>query len=96
MQSQTERPSQVSAEVGVVDERCLLLEEVNFKWLMVGVNCWIDMSLFRSDPTYAARYLKLAEESDSIALRKCATELKAQYGITCKQLTRNQELAPLH
>ncbi len=96
MQIQTERPRQVNAEVGVVDERCLLLEGVNFKWLMIGMNCWVDMSRFRSDPTYAARYLKLAEESDSLALRKCAAALKAQNGITCGQSIRNQAPAPLH
>lgn len=84
MQSQTVRPTQVKEAVGVVDERGLLLEEVNFKWLMAGMKCWVDMSLFRSDPSYAARYLKLAEESESLALRKCAAALEAQNGITCK------------
>ena len=96
MQIQTERPTQANAEVGVIDERCLLLEGVNFKWLMIGMNCWVDMSRFRSDPSYAARYLKLAEESDSLALRKCAAALKAQIGITCKQSIGNQTPAQLH
>ena len=96
MQSHTERPTQVNAEAGLVDERCLLLEEVNFKWLMVGMKCWIDLSLFRSDPTYAAYYLKLAEESDSLALRKYAAVLKTHYGITCRQSPRSQEISPLH
>lgn len=84
MQSQTVRPTQVNAEIGSVDERGLLLEEVNFKWLMAGRKCWVDMSLFRSDPVYAARYLKLAEESDSLGLQKCAAVLEAQNDITGK------------
>ncbi len=84
MQSQIERPLLVNEEVRLVDERSLLLEEVNFKWLMAGMKCWIDMSRFRSDPSYAARYLKLAEESDSLELRKCAAALEAKNGITEK------------
>lgn len=84
MQSQIERPAQANEEARVVDERGLLLEEVNFKWLMAGMQCWIDMSRFRSDPSYAARYLKLAEESDSLELKKCAAALEAQNGITGK------------
>ena len=70
----------LNAEVGALDERCLLLEEVSFKWLMAGRKCWIDLSLFRNDPSYAARYLKLAEESDSLGLRKCAATLEARNG----------------
>ena len=96
MQSQTERPTQVKAEVDVVDERCQILEEVNFKWLMAGMKCWVDMPRFRSDPLYAARFLKLALESDSLALRRCAAALEAQNGITCKQSVISQERNPLH
>ncbi len=84
MQSKTERPTQANSEAGVVDERCLILEEVNFKWLMAGMKYWVDMPRFRSDPSYAARYLKLAEESSSAGLRKCAASLEAQNGITGK------------
>lgn len=67
-------------EIAEVDARELLLEEVNFKWLMAGIGWWVDMSLFRIDPAYAARYLKLAEASESIELRKCAAALEAQNG----------------
>lgn len=60
----------------MMDERGLLLEEVNFKWLMAGLGWWVDMSLFHSDSSYATHYLKLAEASESLELRKSATLLK--------------------
>lgn len=59
-----------------MDERGLLLEEVNFKWLMAGLGWWVDMSRFRVDRVYAAHYLKLASESESAELRNCATLLE--------------------
>ncbi|HEY8906590.1 MAG TPA: hypothetical protein VIM63_11190 [Rhodoferax sp.] len=61
----------------MIDERELLIEDVNFKWLMAGLGCWVDMSQFHGDSSYAAHYLKLAEESEFIELRKCAATLKA-------------------
>lgn len=60
----------------IVDERGLLLEEVNFKWLMAGLGWWVDMSRFRIDRLYAAHFLKLASASESAELRRCATLLK--------------------
>ena len=65
------------------DERRLLLEEVNFKWLMAGLGWWVDMSLFHSDMSYAAHYLRLAGESKSVELRHCAGVLKTQNCICC-------------
>lgn len=59
-----------------MDERGLLLEEVNFKWLMAGLGWWVDMSRFRLDRSYAAHYLKLAGASESAELRKCAALLE--------------------
>ncbi|MDD2881351.1 MAG: hypothetical protein PHQ58_13030 [Rhodoferax sp.] len=62
--------------VDVLDERSLLLEEVNFKWLMAGLGWWVDMAQFTRDPLYAARYLTLAKSAESAALRKCAAALE--------------------
>lgn len=61
----------------MIDERDLLIEDVNFKWLMAGLGCWVDMSQFHRDSSYAARFLKLAEESESMELRNCAHTLQA-------------------
>ena len=68
----------VVKESALVDERELLLEKVNFKWLMAGFGWWVDMSLFHQDASYAERWLKLAGESESVELRKCAGVLKFQ------------------
>lgn len=59
----------------MTDERGLLLEEVNFKWLMSGHGWWVDMAQFHRDPAYATRYLRLASESESLPLRQCAALL---------------------
>ena len=58
------------------DERRLLLEEVNFKWLMAGRGWWVNLSLFHTDRSYAAHYLRLAGESESVELKKCAAMLE--------------------
>jgi len=76
MQNHTNRPSLASTLHHRADERGLLLEEVNFKWLLAGLGVWIDMSRFRSDPSYSSRFLELAEASDSHALRACAASLQ--------------------
>ena len=60
------------------DEEILLLEEVDFKWLMAGQGWWIDTTRLHSDPSYAARFLRLAKGSPSLALRQCATLLQVQ------------------
>jgi hypothetical protein len=76
MQNQTEQSTLVKKEVTMLDERAVLLEEVNFKWLMAGLGWWVNMSLFNSDTAYASRYLKLAKASESIELRNCAAILE--------------------
>lgn len=84
MQSQTEHPAQAESSAPLADERVLLLEEVNFKWLLAGMGLWIDMSRFHNDPSYAARFLALAEASGSPALRNCAASLHSKKETTCQ------------
>jgi hypothetical protein len=45
---------------------------------------WIDMVRFHNDPVYAARFLALAEASDSPALRQCAASLQGKKETTCQ------------
>ena len=78
MQIQTEPSPPVNEPDSSIDHRELLLEEVNFKWLMAGIGWWVDMSRFHSDARYAAHYLTLATQSESPALRKCATLLSGK------------------
>lgn len=81
MQVPTECPTRGKPDVIAVDKRGLMLEEVNFKWLMAGMGWWVDMSRFRSDQVYAGHYLNLAKASESIELRKCAAQLQQQMGL---------------
>jgi hypothetical protein len=76
MHSQIEHSDLINPETAIVDERGLLLEEVNFKWLMAGLGWWVDMARFRTERPYAAHYLELASASESVELRKCATLLE--------------------
>ncbi len=82
MQSQTEHQARAETSARQADERVLLLEEVNFKWLLAGMGLWIDMSRFHNDPGYAAHFLAQAEASDSNALRKCAASLQGKKEMT--------------
>ena len=84
MQSQTEHSAQADTSAPEADERVLLLEEVNFKWLLAGMGLWIDMVRFHKDRRYAARFLALAEASDSLALRKCAASLQCKKEASCQ------------
>ena len=84
MQSQTEHREEDASLASQADQRVLLLEEVNFKWLLAGMGLWIDMSRFHNDPDYAARLLMLAEASDSVALRKCAALLQGKKEAACQ------------
>lgn len=81
MQSKTENSPLHNEGTPLIDARTLLLEEVHFKWLMAGLGCWIDMARFRSDSSYADRYLKLAASAQCQSLRKCATVLLAKNGL---------------
>jgi hypothetical protein len=82
MQSQTEHPVPVYIPGFDADGRGLLLEEVNFKWLLAGFGWWIDMSRFHSEASYATRFLELAKTSDCIALRDSAVFLQRQKDIS--------------
>ena len=83
MQNQTNSPSLANPSHHWADPRRLLLEEVNFKWLLAGLGVWIDMPRFHSDPTYSSRFFELAEASDSVALRDCAASLQSQSAVVC-------------
>ena len=74
---QTHTP-QSPALTATTDERVLLLEEVDFKWLMAGQGWWIDTARLHNDPAYAARWLELVESTGLPALKNCATQLRAQ------------------
>lgn len=63
------------------DERLVMLEEVDFKWLMAGQGWWIDTARLHSDPSYATHLLDLVEATQSVALKDCAALLRAQVGI---------------
>lgn len=60
------------------DDRHVLLDEVNFKWLLASLGLWIDMVRFHSEKSYANHLLTLAEVSDSQALRDSAAALRSQ------------------
>jgi hypothetical protein len=83
MPSQLEHTPAVPIAAPQSDGRMLLLEEVNFKWLLTGLGWWIDMSRFHCDPSYATRFLELAEASDSPDLRDCAASLQIRREMTC-------------
>ena len=83
MQSQAEQAT--AQAVGEADDGASLVTEVDFKWLMAGQGWWIDTTRFHSDPSYAARFLRLALASSSFALRQCAALLQDLMGgpLTC-------------
>lgn len=76
MQGQIKKIHFLSEAASSSDECVLLLEEVDFKWLMAGQGWWIDTTRLHSDPSYAAGFLRLAMESQSFVVRECATFLQ--------------------
>jgi hypothetical protein len=84
MFSQSEREYTVANSVAKSDGRVLLLEEVNFKWLLAGLGLWIDMTRFHNDIPYATHFLELAKASNSPALRDCAASLQCHNEMTCQ------------
>lgn len=84
MFSQSERAATVTMTVPPSDGRVLLLEEVNFKWLLAGLGWWIDVTRFHTDIPYATHFLELAEASNSPALRDCAASLQCHNEMTCQ------------
>ncbi len=69
-----------SADAGT-DERLVLLEEVDFKWLMAGEGWWIDTWRLHTDSGYARHLLQLVAQTPSAALRTCAAHLEATLGL---------------
>ena len=67
-----------SAHASRADARTSLLTEVDFKWLMAGRGCWIDVPRFHDDPAYAQACLHKALQSSSFALQQCAARLRDQ------------------
>lgn len=65
----------------MTDARELLLEEVKFKWLLSGLDIWVDMSKFHSDPKYATRYLAIGRAAKCPALKSCAIELQRRSAV---------------
>ena len=63
------------------DDGLVMLEEVDFKWLMAGQGWWIDTDRLHSDPSYATHLLDQVETTPSVALKDCAALLRAQVGI---------------
>ncbi len=76
MQSQTQTMAQMSNPNSRFDERVALLDEVSLKWLLSGLGWWIDTSRLHDDPSYAAHFIRLAEATDSDALRDFAAALQ--------------------
>jgi hypothetical protein len=84
MSNQSERTPVVTISAPQSDERVVLLEEVNFKWLLAGLGWWIDMSRFHRDIPYAKHFFELAEASNSSALRDCAASLQSYNEMACQ------------
>jgi hypothetical protein len=84
MSSQLERTPTSAISTPPSDGRVLLLEEVNFKWLLAGLGWWIDMTRFHHDIPYATHFLALAETSNSLALRDSAASLQSHNEMTCQ------------
>ena len=59
-------------------QRSDMLIEVDFKWLMAGMGCWIDYGRLHADPAYAHAKLQRALTSDCEPLRRCAAGLQAE------------------
>lgn len=66
-----------SADTSATDDGIVLLEEVDFKWLMAGQGWWVDTERLHTDRSYAADLLKLANTIASPALHDCAEWLQS-------------------
>ncbi|APW45905.1 hypothetical protein [Rhodoferax antarcticus] len=78
MQTETLYKSPGPASFAVTDERLVLLEEVDFKWLMTGQGWWVDTERLHTDTGYASHLLHLVTQNPSAALRNCAARLQAR------------------
>lgn len=66
----------IAAGSAPLGEDLLLL--VDFKWLMVGIGWWVDLTRWRGDGAYAHQCLERAMESNSAVLRACACDVLAR------------------
>jgi hypothetical protein len=64
----------------MADERAVLLEEVDFKWLMAGQGWWIDTTRLHTDADYARQMFDLVDATPSATLKDCAALLQAHTG----------------
>ena len=76
----TPTPPRREHQPSASDERVLLLEEVDFKWLMAGQGWWIDTTRLHNDPNYATHLFDLVDASALPALQDCALLLRAKVG----------------
>ncbi|MDR3370628.1 hypothetical protein [Rhodoferax sp.] len=81
MPTETSSMSTGPARDAGADERLVLLEEVDFKWLMAGQGWWIDTWRLHTDSGYASHLLQLVEQIPSTALRTCAAHLQTSLGL---------------
>lgn len=76
----TSMSAAAAADTGT-DERLVLLEEVDFKWLMAGQGWWIDTGRLHTDTGCASHLLQLVAQTPSAELRTCAAHLQARLGL---------------
>jgi hypothetical protein len=60
----------------------VLLEEIDFKWLMAGQGWWVDTQRLHNDRSYAEHWLAMADVTQSAALQDCASLLRTRVGST--------------
>ena len=61
-----------------INTSAALLDWVDFKWLMAGEGCRLDLDRLQHDPIYAAPFVERALGSRQQALRRLALKLKAR------------------
>jgi len=81
MQTRSEPTPQAASATPSDNDRSLLLEEVDFKWLMAGQGWWVDTTRLHCDQSYARHLFDMVETQPSVALRDCAALLRAQAGV---------------
>ena len=63
---------------GTSQQRRDMLIEVDFKWLMAGIGCWVDPERLHTDAAYASDSVQCALNSGCEPLRRCAIGLQAE------------------
>jgi hypothetical protein len=80
MQTHTAAAQSAEPFVQAPDERLVLLEEIDFKWLMAGQGWWVDTARLHNDPSYADHWLAMVDATKSVALQDCVNLLRARVG----------------